>query len=139
MVGDGVPEQSDVYDPCLNPSIPAKAVPVVVPLFDAVFDGPYFQCEVGPHAVVALNQLVHGLVVVVCGQRHQGKHGMVVVAKPLHSAWVTLSASAQRHQFGKALVDQPLAGFRLVVHGMDKEAKLRVSVSQQPIAEFPVA
>ena len=41
-----------------GPSISAEAVPVVVTFFNAVFDGSNFQRQVGPNAVVTLNQLL---------------------------------------------------------------------------------
>ena len=88
MAGAGIPQQLDLLHTLLNPSVSAKAVPVVVTFFNAVFDGSNFQRQVGPNAVVTLNQLPHGIVVVVRGQRHQREHRVIVVAQPLHGARV---------------------------------------------------
>ena len=139
MAGAGIPQQPDVLHPLLNPSVSAKAVPVVVTFFDAVFDGSNFQREVGPDSIVTLNQLLHGLVVVVRGQRHQREHRMIVVAQPLHGAWIALSPATQRHQFWKPFVDEPRPRFGLVVHGMNKEAKLWIALAQEPVSEFAIS
>ncbi len=139
MAGAGFPQQPDVLHPLLNPSVSAKAVPVVVTLFDAVFDGSNFQREVGPDSVVTLNQLLHGLVVVVRSQRHQCEHRLIVVAQPLHGARIALCTTTQRHQFRKPLVDEPRPRLGLVVHCMNKEAKLWIAVAQEPVSEFAIS
>ena len=120
-------------------SVFAKAVPAVVALLDAVFDGADFQREGTPNAVVLLQQAPHGVVVVVGPQCHQGQDRMVVVAKPLHGTAISLSAPTKRHQLGEPFVKQPSASFVLVVKGMHKQAQFWVSVPEQPIAEFSIA
>ena len=120
-------------------SVFAKAVPAVVALLDAVFDGADFQRKGTPNAVVLLQQAPHGVVVVVCRQCHQGQDRMVVVAKPLHGTSISLSAPTQRHQLREPLVEQPGARLVLVVKGMHKKAQLGVAVPEQPIAKLSIA
>lgn len=120
-------------------SVFAEAVPAVVALLDAVFDGADFQRKGTPNAVVLLQQAPHGVVVVVCPQRHQGQDGKVVVAKPLHGTAISLSAPTQRHQLREPFVEQPSARLVLVVKGMHKQTQLRVAVPEQPIAKRFIA
>ena len=120
-------------------SVFAEAVPAVVALLDAVFDGADFQCKRTPNAVVLLQQRAHGVVVVVCPRGHQGQDGMVVVAKPLNGTAIAFGAPTKGHEFREPFVEQPGARFVLIVKGMHKEAEFREAVPQQPIAKLPIA
>ena len=140
MVDGGCVEQFDLHHASQGVgSVFAKAVPAVVALLNAVFDGTDFKRKGAPNAVVFLQKVSHGVVVVVCPQGHQGQNRMVVIAKPLNGTSISLSAPTQRHQFRESFVEQPGASFVLVVKSMDKQAQLRITVPEQPVAELCIA